>query len=277
MIKTIESAHNDTVKLAHKLQKKKTRRERGLFVAEGFDLLEAAVRVEEYPLLLLVREDVVGRIPAELRQAAQEDELDIGVCSEEVLARASGLGGAADVVAVHELVEWSLGDLAVDEGIVVYLHGVGDPGNVGTIVRGVVAFGAAGVACSPGTADPYGPKALRAGMGAQFLTRVVVDVSAEDMAAKLRAGSSRGEAVPTVIVADPRGEETASSLALVRGGVVLVLGSERGGLPDLGAGARRVAIAQARFDSLNVAMAATVLLYELSRGRLGKGAGALLA
>ncbi|MCL5942232.1 MAG: RNA methyltransferase [Actinobacteria bacterium] len=277
MIRTVASAHNDAVKLLRKLQKKKYRRERGLFVAEGFDLLEAALRAAALPLEILVREDLAARIPAELRRAAEEDEVDIGVCPAEVLARASSLGGAADVAAVHELAAWSLSDLALGDDVTVYLHGVGDPGNVGTIIRGVVAFGAGGVVCSPGTADPYGPKALRGGMGAQFLSRVVVDVSPRDLAAKLRAAAERGGTLPTVVVADPRGEEPAAVLATVEGGVLLVLGSERGSLPELGLATRTVAVPLAGFDSLNVAMAATVLLYESTRNRLGKGAEGLLA
>jgi TrmH family RNA methyltransferase len=168
------------------------------------------------------------------------------------------------------------------EGVTVYLHGVGDPGNVGTIVRGAVAFGAAGVACSPGTADAYGPKAVRAGMGAQFLMPVVTDVTLDDLEAKLAAEESRGNPAPTVIVADPRAETDSRSLAQVVGrrssgsspgaspcaGVVVVLGSERGELPEFRRAITRVAVPQVRFDSLNVAMAATILLYELSAARI---------
>lgn len=276
MIREISGRQNDSVKLAHKLQKKKHRRDKGLFVCEGLDLLEAAVGAGELPVEVLVREDVLQRLPKQLLQEAEEDGLDIGVCSAEVLAHASGLGGAADVVALFESDEWSLGDLALGQGLTVFVAGVGDPGNVGTLVRSAVAFGAVGVACSPGTADPYGPKALRAGMGAQFLTRIVLEVTPADLQAKVAAEERRGARAPVFVVADPAGAEESADLA-VEGPAVVVLGAERGSLPELGPGARRVAIRQAGFDSLNVAMAGTVLLYELTRGRLGKGREGLLA
>jgi len=77
-------------------------------------------------------------------------------------------------------------------------------------------------------------------------------------------------------MADPDGEVEAAGLE-VEGPAVLVLGAERGSLPEVGPGVRRVVIRQAAFDSLNVAMAGTVLLYELTRGRLGKGREGLLA
>lgn len=280
MIRGIAGRNNASVKLAGKLQKKKYRTERGLFVAEGLDLLLAADTVGAVPVEILVREDLVERLPRRLRDAAQAGTLDIGVCDALTLSGASSLGGASDVIALFPLPSWSLSDLRLGDGVTIYLHGVGDPGNVGTIVRGAVAFGAAGVACSPGTADAFGPKAVRAGMGAQFLMPVVTEVALDDLEAKLVAEESRGNPAPTVIVADPRADSDSRSLVETlrrRGGkgspiagAVVVLGSERGGLPEFRRPVMRVAVPQARFDSLNVAMAATILLYELSANRIGE-------
>ena len=280
MIRAIAGRNNASVKLAGKLQKKKYRTERGLFVAEGLDLLLAADMVGACPVEILVREDLEERLPRRLRDAAQAGTLDVGVCDAATLAGASSLGGASDVIALFPLPSWSLGDLRLGDGVTVYLYGVGDPGNVGTIVRGAVAFGAAGVACSPGTADAFGPKAVRAGMGAQFLIPVVTEVARDDLEAKLDADESRGNPAPTIIVADPRADTDCRSLAQTMGrrggedspgaGVVVVLGSERGGLPEFRRPVVRVAVPQARFDSLNVAMAATILLYELSVNRTGE-------
>jgi TrmH family RNA methyltransferase len=284
VIRTIAGRQNDSVKLAKKLQRKNFRRDRGLFVAEGLDLLSAAFAVGEPPVELLVRDDLFDRLPAELVTQAREDELDIGICTADVLAHASSLGGAADVVAVFETIDWALGDLAMDSGITVYLAGLGDPGNVGTVVRSAVAFGAIGVVCGMGTADPFGPKALRAGMGAQFLTRIVTDVSTEDLSARLQAERRRGSTIPEVVLADPSGETEATEYVRGRGDrgasldpVLLVLGGERHGLPEFTGAAHRIQVAQAGFDSLNVAMAGTILLYLLARPRLGKAREGLLA
>lgn len=266
MIRTIAGHQNQSVKLARKLQKKKYRREQGLYLVEGMDLIDLAARVEEEPVELLVRDDLVERLPDRFQALAREDELDIGVCDAETLQQASGLGGAADVIGLFEQPAWSLGDVDLS-GTTVFLFGVGDPGNVGAIVRSAVAFGAAGLVASPGTADPYGPKAVRAAMGAQFLLRIVTEVAAEDLLAKLQADAARGRPLPALIAADPAGEMDARELPGLVGkehGIVVAMGSERGDLPALGEGMRRVAIRQVSFDSLNVSMAATILLYELA-------------
>ena len=127
---------------------------------------------------------------------------------------------------------------------------VADPGNVGTLMRSADAFGA-GIALSAGCADPTGPKALRASMGAIFR----VPIGAFDEAA--------GRRVALV----PHGGEPLGDVDL-SGEVVLVLGAERDGLPTevLECCGVRASIPQrGAAESLNVAMAGTVALYELSR------------
>jgi len=282
VIRDIEGRHNHSVKLARKLQKKKHRRERGLLVCEGLDLLCLAVEAQVQIGDVLVRRDILSDLPAELLQRAELGGVDIGICSEETLAQASSLGGSADVVFVCRQPRWSLADLDLGHGISVYLEEVGDPGNVGTLARGCVGFGANGLIASPRTADPYGPKAMRAGMGAQFLVPEVVEVSPDDLLAHLGSfptaspgaegaapcgdGAARRPR-PDVLVADPYDGEDVRKLTgdAQELPLVVVLGSERHGPGDHWSDARRVTIPQARFDSLNVAMAGTILLYELSR------------
>lgn len=271
MIRVIAGRHNHSLKLARKLQKKKYRRERGLLVAEGMDLLQAALEAEAHIVEVLVREDLVGLLPSSLRQAAENagvDEtarrVDVGICTRELLEEASSLGGGADVVFICAQPQWSLSQIPLGRGVTFFLDGVGDPGNVGTVIRSAVAFGIDAVCCSPGTADPYGPKALRAGMGAQFCLPVVTEVSPADLQAKLGGLAEKGLPVPRVLVADPRGNKDPRTLEPA-GGVVVVLGDERTGPGSEWVGAERVIIPQRRFDSLNVAMAGTVLAYELFR------------
>lgn len=292
MIRTVAGRHNASLKLARKLQKKKYRTERGYFLAEGWDVLTAALEAEAQPAELLVREDVAGRLPEGLRSAAELDQLDVVVCPAAVLAEASLLGGAADVLAVFPARAASLRDWEVNERLTVYLHGVGDPGNVGTLVRAAAAFGAAGVACSSGTADPFGPRALRAGMGAQFAVPIAVDVEPEQLEAHIAGRVGRGGPKPLLVVADARtgidarelaaavghdgvsgGEEAERGGGHPEGGVVLILGSERGALPEFSGRTLRVCIPQVRCDSLNVAMAGSILLYELGRWSIALRAG----
>src|SRR5205807_5413440 len=81
-----------------------------------------------------------------------------------LLASASGLGSGTRALAVYEE-RWAA---KATGPLCVYLHGVHDPGNLGAILRSAQAFGAASVGLGPGTADPFGPKAVRASMGAVF-------------------------------------------------------------------------------------------------------------
>ncbi|MCX8033457.1 MAG: RNA methyltransferase [Thermoleophilia bacterium] len=281
MIRTIAGRHNHSLRLARKLQKKKYRRERGLLVGEGLDVLrsawEAGAKVRE----VLVREDLLPCLPDDLieeakrephvsslepGESAETEGVDVGLVSAELLEWASSLGGGADVIFMAALPSASLADIPLGSALTLFLDKVGDPGNVGTLIRSAVAFGAMGVCCSSGTADPFSPKALRAGMGAQFCLPVVVDVSPADMIAKLQNMANRGEQVPIVWVAESRGGEDARVLP-VSEGMILVLGDEREGPSQDWRGNQVVTVPQYQFDSLNVAMAGTVLLYEIARRR----------
>lgn len=282
MIRDIAGRHNHTVKLARKLQKKKYRRERGLLVGEGMDLLVAAIEAGVGITDVLVRRESLPDLPAALRNLAASEcsaedgqrgtaacgSVDIGVCDQETLDHVSSLGGAADVVFICRQPEGSLARVALGERTVFYLEGVGDPGNVGTLCRSAAAFGLGGVVCAPGTADPYSPKALRAGMGAQFSIEVVADVTPDDLRSHLAALEARGGTKPLLLVADPHSGEDARSLGegwLEDRAPVLIMGDERTGPDDPWDGAGRITIPQAGFDSLNVAMAGTILAYEATR------------
>ncbi len=130
----------------------------------------------------------------------------------------------------------------------VALWGVGDPGNVGTVLRAAHAFGASSVALGPGSADPFSPKAVRASMGAIFSVPVKRVKSVEELPA------------PRVALVARAGEELAGPAG------TLVVGAERDGLPeDVVAACDRVAHIPIAGDSLNAAMAATVALDRVAR------------
>jgi len=228
----ITSADNDKLKLIRKLHGKRERERSGLFAAEGEDLVAAAEGAGWEPELLL----------------------HAGVDVEpELLARASGLGSGSRVVGVYrQRLSEPGGTLST------YLHGVGDPGNVGTVIRAAHGLADGPVVLGPGCADPFGPKAVRASMGSLFARPPARAELADLAGAKLALDSRSGRTL-----ADAAGE------AVARGGpVVLCVGAERDGLPpDLVARADVAAAIPLREDgpdSLNAAMAATVGLYELA-------------
>src|SRR5205823_11018356 len=132
----------------------------------------------------------------------------------------------------------------------VYLHGVHDPGNVGAVLRSAEAFNASCVALGPGSADPFSPKAVRASMGAVFGVPVAkadgVDaLPGTTIALVADAGSELSRLAP---------EGWASAATARDGGVTILIGSERDGLPaDVVANAGHVAHIPIATHSLNAA------------------------
>jgi TrmH family RNA methyltransferase len=191
-----------------------------LFIAEGEDLVAAAAA--EPVDLLVAGEDV----------------------TPELLAEASTLAHPPRVIGVYRREDLPHGRRPVT----LALWHLADPGNVGTLIRSADAFGA-GIALSPGCADPTGPKALRASMGALFR----VPIADFDAAAGRR------------IALVPHGGTPLPELEL-DGDIVFVLGAERDGLPDeVLATCNLQATIPQQSESLNVAMAGTIALYELAR------------
>ncbi len=229
----ITSPENDKLKLIRKLHSRSGREKSGLFVAEGEDLIDAAERAE----------------------AEAEFVLQAGVDVEaELLDAVSTLGSGTRVIGVYP-------QRFSDPGgqLSVYLHGVGDPGNVGTAIRAAHALADGPVVVGPDCADPYSPKAVRASMGSVFARPPA------------RAGFEQLEA--TTVALDTHAGTPLSELVL-EPPLVVCVGAERDGLPpDLLDAARhraRIPIRVGGPDSLNAAMAATVALYEFAN-RIGDG------
>jgi RNA methyltransferase, TrmH family len=211
----ITSPDNDKLKTIRKLQQKRWRTKLGLFAAEGEDLVAAG-----------------GDAEFVLRSGADVEP--------ELLDAVSTLGSGSRVIGVYRQ-RWA----EPDGDLLVYLHRVEDPGNVGTIIRSAHALADATVVLGPGCADPYSPKAVRASMGSIF--------AKPPARAELAAIRARALALDPQAERDLAGVEVAAPL-------VLVLGSERGELPD-GVEAARIPV---HADSLNVAMAATIAVHDVA-------------
>jgi TrmH family RNA methyltransferase len=216
----ITSADNDKLKTIRKLQQKRWRTKLGLFSAEGEDLIRPGAE-----FVLHAGTDV----------------------EPELLDAVSTLGSGTRVIGVYKQ-RWA----EPAGNLLVYLHGVEDPGNVGAIIRSAHALADATVVLGPGCADPYSPKAVRASMGSIF----------ERPPARATIAELDGQKVAL----DAAAEQELRDLD-VTGPVVLVLGSERGELPS---GLQTVRI-PVHADSLNVAMAATVALYEVANRMAADG------
>jgi RNA methyltransferase, TrmH family len=237
----ITSAANPRLKLVRKLSARRQRDKLGLFVCEGEDLVGAGLDAGLEPVEALVdaeRRVLVDRLPrAEL-------------VAPELMAELSTLAHPARVIAVFRRADLPRG---VDAPLGLALWHVGDPGNVGTLVRTADVLGPAFVALSPGCADPASPKALRASMGAVFR----VPQASFDEAPGPRIGLV------------PRGGRPLPELELGER-MTFVLGAEREGLPeDVAASCDELAsipLAEGA-ESLNVAVAGAIALYEVGRRR----------
>jgi len=243
----IASPQNPRLKAVRRLHTRRERARSGRFVAEGEDLVAAAQRA--------------GRVPVEGYRVSGCDcgNDDFYEVERSALASVSALGSGSRVIGVYEQ-RW----VAPVGPLCVYLHGVGDPGNVGTVLRSAHAFGASCVALGPGCADPHSPKAVRASMGAIFavaLARVgdVAELPGQRIALAANADEPlRGPGAAS----SPEGEDA----TVASGPLTLLIGAERDGLPaDVIAACERVARIPIASESLNAAMAATVALYEMTR------------
>jgi TrmH family RNA methyltransferase len=236
---TITSPHNDQLKEIRKLAGRKWRDKLREFVAEGEDLLAAAEAAGWQPIARLV---------------AEGSGLEGEEVTPHLLAQVSQLGSGTRALGVYAQ-RWAPAPVGP---VCLALWGVTDPGNVGTALRGALAFGAASVALGPGTADPYGHKAVRASMGAIFSVPVVRVSNVGDLPGHKVALAAR----------------SGSPLSEVRGGdVTFVIGAEREGLPEgVIASCNATAHIPIESESLNAAMAATIALYE-ARGSRGTRPG----
>ena len=228
---TITSPANEKLKLIRKLARRREREREGLFVTEGEDLLAAGLAAGAEPQFVLV---------------AMGSGLDGEEVDADLLDEVSALGSGTRVIAVWPE-RWadSPGQRAI------YLHAVGDPANVGAIVRSAHALVDASVVLGPETADPYSPKAVRASMGSVFgqpLVRSALDVTPRPRAALVAHGGEGLEALA--------------------GAATLCLGAERDGLPEEVVRDSDVAVTiplrPGGAESLNVAAAAAIACERLS-------------
>jgi RNA methyltransferase, TrmH family len=239
MAGVITSTANPRLKLVRKLAARRQRDKLGLFVCEGEDLVAAGLDAGLDPVEALL----------DAERPALADRLLRGeAVSSELMAEISALPHPPRVIAVFRRADLPHG---LDAAVGLALWHVGDPGNVGTLLRTADAFGPAFVALSSGCADPTSPKALRASMGAVFR----VPTGAFEDAPRPHIG----------LVA--RGGADLSRLE-VDGRATFVLGAEREGLSDEVARScdELVSIPLADgAESLNVAVAGAIALYEFRR------------
>ncbi len=246
--------------IVRRLRRRKSRVREGLVLVEGVRAVREALQAG-----------------AEVRFVITAPRLESAPGGAELVSILEGAGMAPDVVEDGDLV--SLADTEHPQGILavcaqpvvgaevvrqggryVVLDGVQDPGNVGTLIRGAVAFEMDGIVVLDGTADPWGAKAVRASAGMVF-RKPLVGIQFGHAMQRLA-----GEGIP-VLVADPGGADVTTFD--LPDGWALVVGNEGAGpRPNVdGAPGERVAIPMpGPAESLNVGVAGAILMYALTQG-----------
>jgi TrmH family RNA methyltransferase len=234
----IESPQNEKLKLVRKLRDRKHRERESAFVSEGEDLIEAGLATGAEPRFVLT-------VPG--------SGLDGEEVEAELLAGISTLGSGTRAIAV-----WPQSWAEPGDSPCLYLHGVADPGNVGTIIRTAHALLDGTVVLGPDCADPFSSKAVRASMGSIFGQPV-----------------ARGDVGETPTPRAALVAHGGGPLPVLEGAATLCLGAEREGLPDdvLEACATQVTIPLRPdgAESLNVAAVAAICAERISSLAMSEG------
>jgi TrmH family RNA methyltransferase len=255
----ITSTQNERVRHVRSLTRRRVRQREGRFVVEGTRLIGEVVRAGIRPALVFYTEawadTPAGQRLLPLLQVSDEGTYPV---SEAVLAACADTQTPQGVLAVVPVLH-----LLPKPGLALILDAIRDPGNLGTILRSAEAAGVGQVLLAPGTVDLYNPKTVRGAMGAHF--RLPVD--GFDWPAIAERVASRA-----VWLADAAGEVAYDAVDWTQPSALIVGGEA------VGAGQQAAALATGRVcipmaagvESLNAAMAATILLFEAARQRQGK-------
>ncbi len=261
----IRSRDNNTVRFARALHDKKARRSQGAALLEGIRLIEDAILSGAKFRSVLYESSFAQRAgSSDVLEQLVRDSVPVLQVSASVFGTLSDTSTSQGIVAVVD-VNWStLGALlSHPSGLLLALDGVQDPGNVGTIIRSAAAAGAAGVIIGEGTADPWSPKCVRASMGGIFRTSLV---EVEDWCDAL---SQARKSVQLLLAEADEQAPKPWELDLVKP-TCLILANEGSG-PSASsrdkADARVMIPMPGGTESLNVASAAAILLYEATRQR----------
>ncbi|MGH8795164.1 MAG: TrmH family RNA methyltransferase [Stackebrandtia sp.] len=259
----VTSAANPLVKRMRALADRKHRRRQGAFVVEGLQPVRQAVEAGADVEVFVVAPRLLTHA-ASARMVAEQAERGVRVAhvSAELFARLSDRDGPSGLAAIVRIRTRDLDELEVaPDSLFVALHEVGNPGNLGTIMRTADAAGAAGVVLVGNTADPFDPVAVKATMGALFNVLVARAADADELFAWAEARGVTVAATSAKAESNFWGADYPSPLALL-------LGSEGAGLPDAVASGCRLRLRipmTGKTESLNLAVAAGLLLYEAQR------------
>ncbi|RKY00751.1 RNA methyltransferase [Candidatus Poribacteria bacterium] len=259
----ISSTRNPAVKLARSLYHKKYRKLHGKFLVEGIRPVKEAVDTGAPVEIIFHCPD---RLKSELALRTVEEARRRGIkclqVSERVMESICMKENPQGIAAVVAKVEKGLEDVEVgDDSLILWAHGIGDPGNLGTMIRTADAFGVDWFILSGRSTDPFDPKSVRASMGSIFNVPIAIEPDPMRVASRLKEEGVK-------LVATSPSAEKLCFQADYELPLALMVGSEGEGLPEelISLADERIRIPMVgRADSLNVAVATGITLYEIVR------------
>ncbi|MBF0567130.1 MAG: RNA methyltransferase [Nitrospirae bacterium] len=260
----IVSPANERIKDAVSVRKRHNVSENGLVFVEGVRVLWSAIEARvSFGTVFYTEEFTRKNDSSKLIEAITRLGGEAVEVSDAVMDKLSGTEAPQGICALARASTVELDTLTGDRFVV--CDGVKDTGNMGTIVRSADAFGASAVICLPGTCDPFGPKVVRASAGSVFHLPIA-RANREELVEWL------GERRVPILIATPHGGKPVYETPLA-GAFALVLGGEAGGVGSFMAEKAQLAVnvpMEPGVESLNVAITASICLYEAKRQRLNR-------
>jgi RNA methyltransferase, TrmH family len=270
----IDSPSNARVKDLQALVLPKGRREQGRFLVEGVRLVTDALRAGWQPESALLNSDLLGKTGEGRRllhkldalRAQEKYHAALSYASERALAAASATKHPQGIIASFKIPQWELPS-SIKRPLLLVCDDIQDPGNLGTILRSAEAAGAQAVLLTSDCVDIYNPKVVRAGMGAHFRLPAFSEMSWDRIDATLE---DVGLLPERVFAADAGGVLDYDQADWTRPSV-LIISNEAHGLSERARQTAHGGILSIPMlggtESLNSAMAATVILFEAARQR----------
>lgn len=262
----LTSLQNEQVKNVVNLHKRKIREETGEFLVEGWRFVEEAIRRGAEITRVFVCPERQSEAWPSLAEALTKSKVPVTLVDEKIIRKMSDTENPQGILAVVTQPKWTWKDLSVhSDQVLLVLDGIQDPGNCGTILRTALAAGIDQVCLTEGTVDLYNSKVLRSTMGAIFSLKILSHCQPEQIM------DFCAEHELQVVTGDINGEDlyhTDLSLPLA-----LVVGNEGNGPSPIfrGEGVKRITIPMNHdVESLNVAMASGIILYEIVRRSINK-------
>ena len=269
MLATITSTANKKVKYVRSLYRRRVRHRERHFVIEGLHLVEEALEAGVVPALAFFTPDLSGsQRGRKLLSAIENLPGECFVVTDRVMRALSDTVSPQGILAVVPFLEWPLPEAP---WLVLVVDRVRDPGNLGTILRSAEAAGAGWVILTPTTVDVYNPKVVRGAMGAHFHLPITTRVSWSEVAEALEDRQ--------ILLAEAKGDRVYYEVDWTKPSALIVSSEAEGTSQEAErlATERVVIPMRGKAESLNVAVASGIILFEATRQRGmqqdGRGAG----